>query len=53
MDELYAQLLEKSVSSSAMACMLIAGILSVAIPVLLAVYFRKKYKSRERLLCIL
>lgn len=43
MDELYAQLLEKSVPSSSMACMLIAGILSLAIPIILAVYLKKKY----------
>ena len=52
MDELYNQLLEKSVPLSSTVCILITGILSVAIPILLVVYLKKKYDCNLKALLV-
>ena len=52
MDELYNQLLEKSVPLSSTVCILITGILSVAISILLVVYLRKKYNCNLKVLLV-
>ncbi|MCR4678241.1 MAG: YhfC family intramembrane metalloprotease [Lachnospiraceae bacterium] len=43
MEEIYNKLQTVTVPSTSIACMIITGLLSVAVPVLIAIYLRKKY----------
>ena len=43
MEEIYNKLQTVTVPSASIACMIITGLLSVAVPVLIAIYLRKKY----------
>ncbi|SCX08211.1 Uncharacterized membrane protein YhfC [Lachnospiraceae bacterium YSD2013] len=43
MEEIYNKLQTVTVPSASIACMIISGLLSVAVPVLIAIYLRKKY----------
>ena len=43
MEELYNQLQTVTVPTATIVCIMISALLSVAIPVLLALYFKKKY----------
>ena len=52
MEELYEKLQTVTVPSSSMAVMAVTGLLSVLIPVALAVYFYKKYKCNLKCLVV-
>lgn len=43
MEEIYNKLQTVTVPTASIACMIISGLLSVAVPVLIAIYLRKKY----------
>ena len=52
MEELYNQLSEATVPSASILCMTITVILSFAVPLLLAVYLRKKYNCNLKALLV-